>query len=112
MVATVSQAAIRARFKGIRSKGFCQNYSNRCPDPTRKLLNSLRSCHNAGGGPSGPAENGFNVLRTPKYNKPLGKVKNNFRYSRRIGYHPRYRWTTGSPTPYFSAFSRADSRDL
>ena len=46
--------------------------------PRLKVAQFLRSCLNTGGGPSGPAENCTNVLRTPKYNKPLGKVKHNF----------------------------------
>lgn len=46
--------------------------------PRPKVAQFLRSCLNAGGGPSGPAENGTNVLRTPKYNKRQGKVKHNF----------------------------------
>jgi hypothetical protein len=48
--------------------------------------------------------NCFDVLRTPKYNKPLGEVK---KYLQPGGY---VHGTSGRG--YFSAFSRADSRDL
>jgi hypothetical protein len=48
--------------------------------------------------------NCFDVLRTPKYNKPLGKVKEYLKPGGSL--HGR------RGRGYFSAFSRADSRDL
>ena len=59
-------------------KGICQNYSNRCPTLPESCL-ILKEFHNAGGGSSGPSESCSHVLRTSKYNNPLGKVKNNLR---------------------------------
>ncbi len=91
--------------------GFCQNYPNRCPDPSESC-SILKELPRAGGGPSGPAENGTNVLRTPKYNKPQGKVKHNFRQNFPNRITIPVQGTIRFPTPYFNAFSRADSRDL
>ena len=64
-------AAIRAGFKGI-----CQNYSNRCPALPESCL-ILKEMPQRGRRFVRTGRNCFHVLRTPKYNKPLGKVKKN-----------------------------------
>src|ERR1039458_3072883 len=72
--------------------------------PNPKVAYSLWSCHNAGGRFRRTGRSCFDVLRTPKYNKPLGKVKN---YLLPPGTFPGTCCNAYSRA-YFSAFSRAE----
>src|SRR5208283_4196314 len=93
--------------KGSTSKGFARIHPNRCPTHPESC-SILKEFHNAGGGSQGRAESGSHVQRTPKYNKPLRRVKKN------LG------WTINLPNTrpkalasfYLRAVSRADRRDL
>jgi hypothetical protein len=84
---TMSNVAFGLDSKGTNSMGFAR-ITQIDASPRPKVAQFLRSCLNAGGGPSGPAENGTNVLRTPKYNKPQGKVKHNLSPICYPDYHP------------------------
>jgi hypothetical protein len=98
----LAKAAIRARCEGI-----CQNYPNRCPAQPEScsILKGVattraevrRDCQKIS----------LHIHGTAKYNKPLEKVKKNLGRGFPAGNLPGTRFSA-----YFSAFSRADRRDL
>ena len=79
--------------------------------PNPKVAQFLKDCHNRGRRFVGTGKIRSCVQRTSKYNKRLGMVKNNLQRNSPPG--GKLSGTCFNPYfSYFSAFSRADKRDL